>query len=311
MNTDGLFSPREVVVILGGHDAEMAAAKEMSLKAGVEVIDRNLKWGAKTSQVTTEIEENLSAGKVVVCLEIEDNAGYSEHGDRRFVLIDHHGDQCTKPSMLEQLHAWLKGNVEDHNLPDLTRQQMLIVANDKGGINGLLDMGASMEEAIEIRQEEYKLQGVTEMEIWQAKAAADTSHYNEDLDLNIVKCAHAHCGPITDYLMMRRIEKGVKHEGNVLVLPASPTTCKTDIEVNFFGDGRIVLSLNAKFPDSWIGGGLPKRGFWGTNKGGNVGYAIHDIINEVVSDLMCLNQKRLLEKPCFCEHEEGPFKPTL
>jgi hypothetical protein len=37
-------------------------------------------------------------------------------------------------------------------------------------------------------------------------------------------------------------------------------------ELNFFGEGRIVLDLNEAFPGGWLGGSLPDRGFWGSHQ---------------------------------------------
>lgn len=36
-------------------------------------------------------------------------------------------------------------------------------------------------------------------------------------------------------------------------------------ELNFFGEGRLVVGLNEAFPGGWFGGTLPERGFWGSN----------------------------------------------
>jgi len=69
--------------------------------------------------------------------------------------------------------------------------------------------------------------------------------------------AHARTATVTDRLAK---ELGGSGYQNLLIL--SPK------EVNFYGSGKLIAILDARFPGGWSGGSLPERGFWGHSESG-------------------------------------------
>ena len=52
-----------MVVMLGGYDAEMLAIADACRKAGVAIVDKHLGWGAAASSYSEEIAQAISEGK--------------------------------------------------------------------------------------------------------------------------------------------------------------------------------------------------------------------------------------------------------
>lgn len=141
------------VFLLGGRDLEMITIKRMLIDSGFEepesIADLNLQWGAKLSAYQNRFNDELT----FVGIELSQNIVPPPH----YINIDHHNENANKPSSIEQI-ADLLGI-------ELTREQQLIAANDKGFIPEMKAFGATREEIADIRRRDREAQGVTEKNV--------------------------------------------------------------------------------------------------------------------------------------------------
>ncbi len=235
------------VFFLGGRDLEMATIREfLAEHAPGRFHDRELSWGAKTSDYREEIEACLFAGETPVLVELKDDLGLDP---MRVVVVDHHGERAgaDRPTSLHQVFDLL-------GLPPAkwTRWFDLVSANDRGYIPEMLEIGASREEIVKVRSADRAAQGITPEEETEAERAMQSAETLAGGMLTVVRLPHTRTATVADPLGPALGGPGYK---NLLVI--SPG------QVNFFGRGDLVLALERSFPGGWYGGALPESGFWG------------------------------------------------
>lgn len=134
------------VFLLGGHDLEMAEISRILDKYGILYHDNNLGWNnAKLSSYSELFNNNDRFVGIELTTDIAPPKNY--------LLIDHHNENVGKPSAIEQV-AELLGI-------ELTREQQLIAANDKGFIPAMEALGATPKEIAEIRRLDQIFKGET------------------------------------------------------------------------------------------------------------------------------------------------------
>ncbi len=236
---------RPLRFLLGGHDLEMLAIRELLELTGARFHDKHLPWGAKASDYLCEIEAAKSAGETPVLIELEPDLPDLEGA----VLVDHHGARAgaDKPTSLHQIFDLL-------GLPqqEWTRWFDLVAANDRGYIPELLAIGATREEIIRIRAADRAAQGIAPEEEAQGEEAVKRLQSRAGGRLHVVELPHARTATVAD-----RLESALGGPGYTNLLVVSP------MQVNFFGQGKIIEALNRRYPSGWYGGALPERGFWG------------------------------------------------
>ena len=254
-------SNNQYVIFCGGYDAEMVEVINVCREAGVGVVDKHLGWGAAASAYTEEIAQALSAGKTPVLVELSGAEAIAGA-----IVVDHHNENAGKPASILQVLDLLG--------MEPSRRQQLIAANDAGYIPGMLALGATAEEVAEVRLLDRSAQGITpeqETEAERAIAAAETVN-----GVTIVRMAHSKTATVCDRLF------NPEKEQRLLILSG-------DGESNFFGNGELCLALQGKDTGEkteqgytiyshfggWVGGNLPKSGFWG-------GYADQAAVEEYV-----------------------------
>ncbi len=237
---------------LGGHDLEMVTIRQLVEEYSTATIyDKQLHWGAKTSDYEQEINAALNTGAVPVLIELKLDLDLPRDKIR---IIDHHGPLAghDRPTSLEQVFALLE-------LPDhlWTRHLALVAANDRGYIPAMQQLNATTEEIRSIRFQDRQAQGITADEEQTAIEALNKLEYLLDGRLVIAHLPHNKTAALVDRLQP---EAGDLSIPNILII--SPD------EINFFGDGKVVHALAEQYPQGWYGGDLPVKGFWGkTNKG--------------------------------------------
>lgn len=253
-----------MVIFLGGYDAEMLAIADACREAGVAVADKHLGWGAAASSYQEEIAQAVSEGKQAVLVELSLDIELPESA----VVVDHHNENAGKPASILQVLDLL--GVEP------TRRQRLIAANDCAYIPGMLALGATPEEIAAVRLADRAAQGITpeqESEAERAIAAAKTVN-----GVTIIKMAHSKTATVCDRLF------NPDKEQRLLILSG-------DGESNFFGNGELCRLLQGEDTGKktaegytiyshfggWIGGNLPQSGFWG-------GYADQKEVEKFVID---------------------------
>jgi len=232
---------------LGGHDLEMVTIRELLEKEALgRIFDKHLSWGAKASDYSKEITDCLSQGRIPVLIELDDDLGMDGQG---IVVVDHHGRQAgaDKPTSLHQVFHLL-------GLPEAkwTRWHTLVAANDRGHIPELLKVGATREEVIQIRAADRRAQGITEEEEEATRINVSQAQTLAGGRLTVIYLPHSKTAAAAD-----RMELALGGSGYRNLLVISPK------ETNFFGEGKIIEALKQTFPESWSGGALPERGFWG------------------------------------------------
>lgn len=229
---------------LGGHDLEMLTIRDLVGEIFPErLFDKNLRWGAKASAYRAEIGGAVARGFAPVLVELEDDIRIP----KAHIVVDHHGDRAgaDAPTSLHQVFDLLQ-------LPHSrwTRWFDLVAANDRGHIRELRRIGAMEEEIERVRAADRSSQGITEDHERAGEQSLRDAHLIAGGRLLVVRLPHAHTAVVADRLEMDR-----EAPENLLVI--SPN------EVNFYGVGAVVAMLAERYRGGWLGGALPKRGFWG------------------------------------------------
>ena len=246
------------VFFIGGNDAEMFTIKSLLEEHGMEMVEKNLVWGARPASYEAEIAAAVEAGKTPVLLELDNKPGTDWGGNplpvidlpKTVIDIDHHGDRSKEPATILQVCSLL--GVEP------TRHQRLIAANDAGYIGAMLAAGATQEEVEQIRLLERKCQGVTaEHELLAKRAISAAEDHGQ---LKVVYMEHSKCAPVTDYfygkqpkqnLLIISVYNGNDQDGNIVLKK----------ELNYYGEGAYCGELEKEF-GGWSNS---EAGFYGTN----------------------------------------------
>lgn len=238
------------IFLLGGADLEMETIRGLlDRHAPEQILDKHLKWGAKLSDYREELATLVEKGRPFVAIELADDMPIDWPGRRLMSLVDHHGDRAgaDRPTALEQVFDLL-----DLPQAEWTRHFSLVVANDRGHIDGLRAIGATDAEVADIRAADRRAQGVTEADECEAIRAISERECRSGYD--VVRTASSTSSAIAD--RMHAALGGPGTENFLVVMPG---------KLGFFGDGRIVSALANVVPDSWFGGNLPVKGFWGSS----------------------------------------------
>lgn len=230
---------------LGGNDLEMEEIRTLlATVPACEVHDRRLAWGASTSHYANEIRAAAARGARPVLVELTIDTALDLSS---VVVVDHHGARAGHdvPTSLEQVFALL-GRPQS----EWSRWRALVAANDRGYIDEMQAMGATLEEITAVRAADRHAQGVTADQEALAERALEAVEQPCD-SLIIVRLAHTRTAPVTD-----RLHRGLGGPGYRNLLIVCPG------ENYFFGDGEHVKALSERRHD-FFGGSLPQRGFWG------------------------------------------------
>lgn len=137
---------RQYIFLLGGHDLEMIEIKLILEQLQCNYYDNDLKWGAKLSSYSRVLNDEDPFVGIELIEDISLPLNYTR--------IDHHNEYSNRSSSLEQLADFVG--------IDLTWNQRLIAANDRGYIPEMMTIGASKDEINRIRQADRMAQGVTD-----------------------------------------------------------------------------------------------------------------------------------------------------
>lgn len=260
------------IFFLGGYDLEMVTIRDL-LEKNIpgRFHDKGLFWNnAKASEYKEEIEECFANKSMPVLIELKDDIGLNPLD---IVFIHHHGERAgaNKPTSLHQIFRIL-------DLPQekWSRWFDLVAANDRGYIPELIKTGATIEEIIEIRAADRKAQGITEEQELQGVLAISQVESFADARLKVVHLPHSHTAVVTD-----RFHPALGGIGYHNLLVISPN------EVNFYGEGHLVIALGKKFPDGWFGGALPEQGFWGHSE------PVPDVLTFLIANLITRKKEKI------------------
>lgn len=238
---------------LGGYDLEMAAIRELldrHVPSGA-IHDRHLAWGACVRDYVGELDECLKSEQTPVLIELSGADDWRAEHQGRALIVDHHDSRAGRdqPSSLRQVFDLL-GRPQS----EWTRWLALVDANDRGHAKAMRQIGASLEEMLEVRARDRAAQGVTSIEEAQAHEAINSAHTYLDGRLTVVEIPHDRTAPVTDVL--DPLLGGAGYE-NLLVIGRKGRY--------FFGRGWIVELLLGRF-GGWKGGQLPDWGYWGVTQ---------------------------------------------
>lgn len=239
---------KQYIFFLGGHDAEMNAIKKILEQNNKIIFDNNLSWSNATLSSYKDDIKNLSDGDVPVFIELQLDCHYPENS----IIIDHHNEKAgkDKKTSIEQIANLL-------GVP-LNRQQKLISANDRGHINGMMDIHATDKEIYNIRALDRKAQGVTEHD--EKKAEQSIEQKLEQIGSNavIIESLTVKTSPIVDRLYDKYLHifiytpKGMLiYSGNGEMIDKLETHCKT-------------IQKQGKGFQFFKGGELPVNGYFGS-----------------------------------------------
>jgi hypothetical protein len=226
------------VFLLGGHDLEMLTIKQMLIENEFpdekSIADNNLQWGAKLS----EYQNLFNDVQTFVGIELIPDIDPPPH----YIGIDHHNENSQKSSSLEQI-AELLGI-------ELTREQQLIAANDKGFIPAMEAFGATPEEIADIRSRDREAQGVTEEDERLGEKSIKENLTIEN-GITVVKSLTSKFSTITDRLY-----------------PCDQVLIYTNNELTYYGKGvsQLIIAFDKLFKQQKAYSGGGDKGFFGIVK---------------------------------------------
>ena len=250
---------------LGGHDLEMAVIAELlAAHAPARFLDKGLSWdNALASAYRQEVADVQSRGLTPVLIELRDDLDLAPDAA---ILVDHHAERAgaDQPTSLEQVFALLA-------LPRTawTRWYELVAANDRGHIRALRRAGASNAEIREVREADWRAQGVSRTEVTAVRAAL--AQRREQPHLTVVGLPHERSSLAAD--LLDSAWSGPGWENLLVVCPC---------HFLFQGEGRIIVELEAAFSGGWRGGELPERGYWGHSARGLASAAVEGLISRLL-----------------------------
>lgn len=246
----------EYIFLIGGYDLEMITIRELLLRNNIRFLDKHLQWSnAYIDEYAEEIKDYANNEKYKIYA-IELNYKNTVPIDN-LEIIDHHNKLSGNPSALEQV-AGLLGITMD-------RKMKLIAANDREYIPGLMKLGATCEEIMEIRLADRKAQGVTDDDEFKAQKAIETKKtYN---GLIVVESETGKFSPICDRLF-----------------PYRKLVVFNDYEFVYYGEeseGIYRLAIESfGIENIYCGGG--KNGYAGLKKGTAKSQEIKLFINKLI-----------------------------
>lgn len=201
----------ERIYLLGGMDLEMNEIAKLLDYAGQCYYSKNLEWhNAHLSAYSDILAEHPHSQFVGV--ELSDPERLASRYN--YTLVDHHNQYSDRPSSLLQVASMLGLAVTD--------RMRIVAANDIGAIAGMLDAGFSYTQAMLVRTEDRRAQGITpEQEQLCQKALLNKVEY---LDAVVVKSPIRKFSYITDMLY-----------------PSNRIMVYTDAALTYYGPGRAVL----------------------------------------------------------------------
>jgi hypothetical protein len=225
------------IFLLGGHDLEMAEIRRIAEAHGITFHDHNLGWdNAKLSAYSNVLNDEDRFIGIELTTDIDPPKNY--------LLIDHHNENVSKTSSIEQVSELL--DIE------LTREQQLIAANDKGFIMAMKAFGASTDEIAGIRDRDCKAQGITKEDERLGKKSIKKNRKEKDGIIR-VKSLTSRFSTITDRLY-----------------PYKRLLIYTNDELSFYGEGTKLLieSFSELINEKKAYSGGTGEGFFGlTNEG--------------------------------------------
>jgi hypothetical protein len=173
----------DYVFFLGGSDAEMLEIKNILIQHRLIYFDKNLSWGAKSSDYADEL--TTVNNQIPVLIELTLDTAIPNNS----IIINHHNECETNKSSIEQV-AELLGI-------ELNRWQKLIAANDKGFVPEMERICATKEEIKKVRAADRKAQGVTEED---ERLADESIEKNKTVEngITVIKSLTEKFSPISD-----------------------------------------------------------------------------------------------------------------
>jgi len=207
----------KAIFLLGGNDLEMLTIRDLLLDKGIIFeprIYKSLPWGISVTYYDYIFNDVQYSNFIIYGIELSEPAGWVKPSN--YYSIDHHNERSNEKSSLEQIADLLQ--------IELTREQLLIAANDKGFIPAMEAIGATKEEIAEIRRLDRLAQGVTEEDEHLAEKSIKKNK-KEKNGITIIKSLTPRFSTLTDRL----------YPNNKLLI-------YTDTELNYFGDGAKLLT---------------------------------------------------------------------
>ncbi len=241
---------KKYVFLIGGHDLEMDEIVKILKEHNCEYFDESLKWGARLSHYEKYFNDEGYKEKTFFGIELSKDC----EPPVNYQGIDHHNKNKALPSSIKQVACLLS--------IELTREQMLISANDSGYIPALIAEGATDAEILYVRSRDRKAQGVTAED--EAAAAKSLSFMDIDGDFVVVKSLTDKFSAVTDAIYINEGEKKINREN---IKKYKRLIVYNDSGINYYGDNISILEENLtgdKDADVYSGGSTC-QGYFGVS----------------------------------------------
>lgn len=239
------------VFFLGGHDLEMVTIKKILDEYKQEYLDKDLSWdGACLSEYADSFTKYPPSEFQIFGIELREDIETPDN----YHHIDHHNSYEGNPSALSQVCKLLK--------KDMSKEELLIAANDERYIPGMIALGASKEEIDSIRRKDRECQGITLEDEESAEEAIHRAF------LFGQRCKNRHDSG-TYYGLTYVYTKSSKFSPIVdKLFPTSNLFIYTDSEFTYYGEKKdqYLKKLRAEFKDIafYTGGG--GNGYFGASE---------------------------------------------
>lgn len=194
-----------------------------------EYLDENLEWGARLSDYGKYFYDKRYHGKTFVGIELLKDC----EPPLNYIEIDHHNNKSNLPSSIKQVACLLSVK--------LTREQLLVSANDSGYIPALIAEKATDEEIIDIRNRDRSAQGVSREDEEKAKESLKSLEIDEGFAL--VKSLTDRFSAVTDAIY---IDEGGKKVNRENIEKYKRLIVFNDKSLNYYGDN--VSTLKKSLP---------------------------------------------------------------
>jgi hypothetical protein len=231
--------------------------KIVAMRPEALLFDAQLAWYNANLESYAHVLQQYGNSDEVMIYGVELNETMALLLPSNYYRIDHHNQFSSRASSLEQVADVL--NIE------LTREQQLIAANDRGYIPAMQQQGATTEEIRQIRLRDRSAQGVTQQDEQLALQAINNK--TVDHEIIIIKSETNRFSPICDQLF-----------------PYKKLMIYTNDELMYYGEGKERLpeyfASEITAGKMFHGGG--SEGFIGTAQGAYPYEQLLEINNTII-----------------------------
>jgi hypothetical protein len=275
-----------ISVLCPCNDLESATILDIARRLNIDAHEIKGEWGLSLKDVLKNINNINDLKEIILTIELPPDSLSEQlliQTGKKLVPIDHHGKHCNPLSSLEQF-ADLIGY-------ELKEEERHIAIADRDWLYGLSAAGVSFEDALKIRQQEYKIQNKVDLI---EETRKEFEQYCHDFDdLRIVLCPEKYCKTMLEVAQLPTSKE--EYQENkikpVLILYHDDLNNKIITQIEFAGEASEKNWVEELVKNDWLqqdfnfwnGGGHYSCFFGATPKSK---YSSTSAVNKLVSQIL-------------------------